>query len=1146
MKIIEGNKFVQLYFDLGDNFIEKDSEIKSCEKFENKFNFNLNELPSIKRLRLDPLNDHCIVHLKNINIISDKGELLSFIFEGNFKYKLGSTFFFNTEDPNLLIELPQAEKITQCEIEISYLSIGSEKTNSYKYLFEKITNLNSQNIDITRKNELLESKIFNIDSILKHLSNQFKFPEQNENFENVISNIKEVHQKSDLANQKKLEELETNFISLLKATQEKLLGVEKYIESHDNLQLQNHIIENNLSQEKKLNHLESTFLSLINETQEKIINLEKYIELKSKETSENSQNTTTETEKNLKEFYTENVEYQKNKFSELENTFVSLIKKTQKQLSDVEKYVEQKSKESIEDAQMRASSIEKNIKDLNSENLQNQNNKIEQLLTINQQLVDENKLIKSKLTESNVLQNEIANFYNSKRFKIGNFITKPIRVFNKNYDFLKTVSPIENVKLNEFENFKESVETIAAPTEKEPEIKIEIDKAEIINNKWIVLAGWALTKCGNPKVSLISEKGNILQDCIYGLHRPDVGAIFENEYESAHNSGFSVLYKLLPDDHIPKKIILDLVDSQNKQIQKTTKLTPSSDFSLLDKESQYQMYIEKNRLSPEDINSMNEKIKNFKYKPKISIAVPVYNVEPKWLDLCIESVKKQTYTNWELCIFDDKSTSIDTINCLKKWSKEDPRIKIGFGKKNANISVATNNAIKMATGEFISLLDNDDELTIDALYWVVDSLNKNNKLDLIYSDEDKMEMNGQRSGPYFKSDFNIDLVRTNNYICHFTTIRKSIGDAFGWFEIGLEGSQDHDVILKTIDSTTPDKIKHISKILYHWRKIPGSTAASYSDKSYAFNAGKKALENHLKRNKLKGKVLKTNRGGIYRILYDYDPSKLISIIIPFKDEVEMLKVCIESIFENTTYKNFEIILVSNNSVNEETLKYCKELVAQNKNIQFHEYNIPFNYSKINNWAVEKSKGEYVLFLNNDTKVISKNWLTELARFCQRKNTGAVGARLLYEDMTIQHAGIIVGMTGVAGHCFKNLPKDQIHHFSYGMEKNMSACTAACLLVKKSVFKEIKGFNEKDFKVAFNDIDLCLRIRQKGFLIVYNPYCELIHYESKSRGYENSPEKLKRFKQEIASFKSQWKENANKDEYYNINLSTTTTNYDIKI
>ena len=539
---------------------------------------------------------------------------------------------------------------------------------------------------------------------------------------------------------------------------------------------------------------------------------------------------------------------------------------------------------------------------------------------------------------------------------------------------------------------------------------------------------------------------------------------------------------------------------------------------------------------------INEDIENLKKKIHFSIIIPVYNVDVKWLDLAIQSIKQQWYPYWEICIVDDKSTKKELLEYLQNL--EDPQIKIRYMAKNSNISAASNEALKLATGEYIVLMDNDDELTPDALYEVAKVIDEQNA-EFIYSDEDKIDMDGRYSEPHYKADFAPDMFLSQNYISHLGVIKKELVDKVRGWEIGLEGSQDYDLYLKILEQT--DKIYHIPKVLYHWRKIPGSTASEYSDKSYAQEAGRKALESAMLRRNIEASVLNGKVPGTYKVSYTIKTKPLVSIIIPFKDKPELLKMSIESILNKSTYNNFEIIGMSNNSQETATFEEMQRLRLLDDRVQFYEYNVAFNYSKINNYAVkEYAKGEHIILLNNDIEIITPNWIEEMLIFSQRKEIGAVGAKLYYPDTTIQHAGVILGIGGVAGHSHKYFSKDANGYFSrLNIIQNVSAVTAACLMVKKSIFEEVNGLNENDLTIAFNDVDFCLRIRENGYLNIFTPYCEAYHHESISRGAEDNPEKVARFNQEVDYMKNRYQDILEFDPYYNENLTLIKEDFSIK-
>lgn len=570
---------------------------------------------------------------------------------------------------------------------------------------------------------------------------------------------------------------------------------------------------------------------------------------------------------------------------------------------------------------------------------------------------------------------------------------------------------------------------------------------------------------------------------------------------------------------------------------------------------------------PKDADLKIQMKKKFKIAPKISVIVPMYKTKEKFFKELINCMKNQTYTNWELCLADGSPEKNEN---LEKYYENDDRIKYNFLNENLGIAGNTNAAIKMATGDYIALLDHDDVLADYALYEIVYAINKFPNSEFLYSDEDKIDESGNRYDAYFKPDFAPDTLRCQNYICHFSVFKKELMEKLDGFNTGYDGAQDYDIFLRMSEITKPENITHVPKILYHWRVHNESTAKLNSHaKNYAFEAGKKVLEDHLKRVGLEGEVSEGCIEGIYRIDYKVKGNPKVSIIIPNKDGKEILAVCINSILEKTTYNNYEIVVVENNSENDEIFEYYKELI-KNEKIKVVNYNTGkiikdeseasleytnnnrikvkpgFNYSAVINCGVRNADGEYVIQLNNDTELITANWIELILGFLQRPDVGALGAKLYFPDETIQHAGIIVGIGGIAGNRFKSIPKSGHGYFAKeSMIENLSAVTGACLATPKSIYEEV-GWMDENLAVAFNDVDFCLKIREKGYLVVYNPFVEFWHYESKSRGQENTPEKIKRFQGEICTFERRWPEILDSgDPYYNINLSLDTEVYHMK-
>ena len=554
----------------------------------------------------------------------------------------------------------------------------------------------------------------------------------------------------------------------------------------------------------------------------------------------------------------------------------------------------------------------------------------------------------------------------------------------------------------------------------------------------------------------------------------------------------------------------------------------------------YEEWYRNHRPSMEEYQKQREH--EFDYQPLISILVPVYHTPEEFLKQMIQSVRKQTYGNWELCVANADPADRRTAEILAVAASKDPRIKITDVPENEGIAQNTNAALKIAAGEYVGLLDHDDLLTPDALFEVVKAVNEQGRPEALYSDEDKVTTDlSEHFQPHMKPDFNKDLLRSNNYITHFFVASKNLADRVGGFDGAYSGAQDYDFILRCTEQA--EGIVHIPRILYHWRVHKASTADNPASKMYAFDAGKRAIDAHLKRCMEPGTVSHTKDLGFYKVKYPVKGSPLVSIIIPNKDESETLAQCLESI-ERSSYQNYEIIIVENNSEKEETFAYYEKIQSDRIRIVF--WPDEFNYSAINNFGASEAKGDYLLLLNNDVQVITEDWLEELLSNCQREDVGIVGAKLFYPDDTIQHAGIVIGIGGVAGAVFTGLPgvySGYLHKAS--IQQDLSAVTAACMMVKRSVYEELGGLEEK-LKVAFNDVDFCLRARDKGYLVVYNPEVKLYHYESKSRGTEDSKEKIRRFQNEIEYMRSHWLKLLKEgDPMYNPNLTLTKWDYSLK-
>lgn len=556
----------------------------------------------------------------------------------------------------------------------------------------------------------------------------------------------------------------------------------------------------------------------------------------------------------------------------------------------------------------------------------------------------------------------------------------------------------------------------------------------------------------------------------------------------------------------------------------------------------YRQWQAHNAPRPVDLQQMRQLSKILPYQPLISIVVPVYNTPADFLKEAIDSVRAQIYPHWELCIADDASTQPHIRLTLEEYTQLDDRIKVIYREQNGHISNNSNSALTLATGEFIALLDHDDLLTPEALFQAVLVLNQDPDLDLIYSDEDKIDEQGYLLSPYFKPDWCPDSLLSRMYICHLSLYRHTLIKQIGGFRVGYEGAQDYDLALRFTERT--DRIHHIPRILYHWRMHPQSTAKTRSSKSYVNEAGYKALVDALERRQEPGRVLPT-QGGHWIVRYDLKRSGKVTVVIPTRDLGSVLDTCLKSIFTKTSYENFEVLVIDNGSKEKETQIVFESWLKQEPDrFRCLTLDIPFNFSRINNYAVDNSEGEYILLLNNDTEVIESDWMTAMVEQAQRPSIGAVGAMLLFPDNTIQHAGIVLGIGGFAGHSHKYMSADTAgYYFQPQTINNYSAVTGACLMCRRETFLEVGGLDER-FTVALNDVDFCLKLQASGYRNLSLPHVRLYHYESKSRGYEITPEKAQRLAKETDLLKEKWGDLLQKDPCYSPNLTRHTEDYRI--
>ncbi len=687
------------------------------------------------------------------------------------------------------------------------------------------------------------------------------------------------------------------------------------------------------------------------------------------------------------------------------------------------------------------------------------------------------------------------------------------------------------------------------------QIQYHIDRMYEENGKTFIY-GWAFVTpldCIHD-MKLYDKNNQIIESEIVRCYRHDVTQDLLKVYDEK-KIGFTIsfvgkIHKLVLEN--TEEIVLDGFDRTLMNIKysiaKLLNTTAESIHRLktgTKKPITYAEWYKKTKPSKEELQRQRkEEIKDT--DPRFSVLVPLYNTPLNFLDEMIESVIHQTYGKWELCLADGSDAEhVEQVHAeVLKYT--DPRILYKRLEKNEGISGNTNEALKMATGDFVVLFDHDDLLTEDALYEFAKVIQEDEEVDCIYSDEDKIKEGNVLADPHFKPDYNIDMLCSDNYICHLFAVRKTLTDEYGGFRSAYDGSQDHDFILRMTEQAR--KTAHVAKILYHWRVHANSTAQNLENKMYCFTSGQKAVKAHYERVWPDIKIDKVENGislGIYHTVWHFDEYPLISVIIPNKDHTEDLDKAIRSMIEKGTWPNLEFIVVENNSEEAETFAYYEKIQKEYANVKVVKYEGTFNYSKINNYGTKYANGDYYLLMNNDVELIEPDSLKEMMGYCQREDVGIVGCRLLYADNTIQHAGVAVGVTGIAGHVFNGMPSQGVSYFNRAMiAQDYSAVTAAVMLVKKSIYEEVNGLDET-FAVAFNDIDFCLRVREKNKLVVYNPYACFHHYESKSRGSETTPEKQERFYHEIALFLERYQEFLkNGDPNYNINLTKKLLDYSL--
>ena len=668
---------------------------------------------------------------------------------------------------------------------------------------------------------------------------------------------------------------------------------------------------------------------------------------------------------------------------------------------------------------------------------------------------------------------------------------------------------------------------VSSVTENEIEITVTDEKKEPVDAivTWAARPDVGLAKYGDPKAGHV---GIFLEIPFRGQHLATVHFKEKNAQGNViSEQSLPLNPALIAARKFLKESKAQYVSTKKSLIWLKKKLTGNE-------YADYDTWLRIMRVSRQEL--FEQRKTKFSYAPKFSVVVPLYHTPAKFLKDLVRSMMYQSYANWELCLANASPEDVHLTSLLENWAMRDKRIRVIRLEKNLGIAQNTNAGIAASTGEFIAFLDHDDFLEPDALFCYADALNKDKTIDVFYSDEDKTdEYAAHYFYPHFKSDFNIDLLHANNYMCHFLAVRKSLVDTVGGLNEKFDGAQDYDFVLRLTENTK--KIYHCPRILYHWRCSNQSTAASQGNKMYAIHAGKAALNAHYKRLGWNACAQEGAVDGWYQTKFTLKEEPLVSILIPNKDHTDDLDVCLNSFFERADYQNYEFIIIENNSVLPETFAYYEKIEKEHDNVKVVYWEAGFNYSAINNFGFKFAKGDYIMLLNNDVELITPDIFQSMLGFCMRPEVGIVGAKLLYNDHTVQHAGVLVGAGGLADHVFKGIHEDDPGYMGRAISsQDVSAVTAACLLVKRSVYEEVGGL-EDEFQVAFNDVDFCLKVRKAGYLIVYDADVKLFHYESKSRGMEDTTERFIRFGNEMMLLNSKWDILSTfVDPYYNPNLS----------
>ncbi|HJZ83276.1 MAG TPA: glycosyltransferase family 2 protein [Pyrinomonadaceae bacterium] len=667
---------------------------------------------------------------------------------------------------------------------------------------------------------------------------------------------------------------------------------------------------------------------------------------------------------------------------------------------------------------------------------------------------------------------------------------------------------------------------------------VHIPEKGEIRERRLRLAGWCFAREGPAVEAVRARAGHRVSCGEFGIVRRDVAFAHNNRAGSLH-SGFLIHASIPRGRH---RLVLEARDGSGRWEPFLETIVRRSIFggggpSLGNAAEIYAHWISRyERITRREKHVIKRQINAMPRRPRFSILLPVYESDPRWLRRALLSVRQQFYPDWELCVVDDASTKSAGWKIVERYARADGRIKMLRRETRGGIAATSNDALSFATGEFVALLDHDDTIAPEALYLAAAELERNPALQLIYTDEDKIDEYEQRHSPYFKPEWNPDLFLAQNYVSHLTLLRTDLVRRVAGFRSAFDGSQDYDLLLRCIAQIKPDRIARIARVLYHWRTLPQSTAASTSAKNYAHTAAVRAVQEYLDTRKIKAKVEPREFEIYQRVHYPLpETHPLVSIIIPSRDQSALLEKCVDSVLHKSDYTNFEIVILENNSVEEQTHQLYSRL-QKDRRIQIVESAGEFNFSRLINLGASHARGPIFLLLNNDVEIMNPDCLRELVSQVSRPEIGIVGARLWYPNGTLQHGGVILGVGGVASH-IDGIRRHEPGYFArQHLAQDFCAVTAACLMVRREVFEKLGGFDELHLPVTFNDVDFCLRARELGWRIIYSPYAELIHHESISRGIENTTEKQRRFFKESEFLLSRWGALIQNDPAYNPNLS----------